>query len=439
MRNSILSSALSVSMEGLDDGQMDEINPVTAETVLQLDQTLEDVRDTGATVDQADDAVEELSDAAASMEAMIVSLESFIAGGGMSPQTAHMHSVGMANAVRRLPISAGEFVVSTESFGGTGDKLQASMEALEGAKALLAKIWEGIKNAITSAWDALKSFFASIGKSGPAVVAAGQSLKKRAIAQKGQAAVVFNASIWSGKALQTLIVDGKADPVGALAAINTGYTVGVEQYTNKVLAQLNPLYAAVQQGAVTPERLKEAASKIDLKACLSKSMKGELPGGYYFDMKVSDEYLNGGTDLAVLSKSKMSFERDASKDVKSAPQAPMSVDIIASIADEVIKMGQLMIKSKGVASAAEKGMQAAVKAGNSLVGKGDTLSKEEQNASKGILAQLNKAARLCSGCSHQYLSYMGTSAKTAVSFCSQALKAYGKGDAKAKKDEAAQA
>ncbi|MNP88367.1 phiKZ-like phage internal head protein [compost metagenome] len=430
MRNSILHSALNVSMEGIDPNASAEINPVTEETIVQVDEVLEEAREDSASVDEHDEAVEELSDAAESMESLIASLESAIADGGLSPQAADIHSRALAIATRRLPIDASEFTVSTESFGGTGDKLQASMEALEGAKALLAKIWEAIKNAVVGAWNAVKAFFASMGKSGPAVVAAGQSLKKRAAETKDNGAGA-GGTINMGSAGDYLVVGGKVAPAAALAAINHGYDVGVKGYTNKILAALNPLYQSIQKGEVHPDRLKSVAGSINVEACLTEDMKGKLPGGYFFDLTVSDkEGLDGLADAS------LKLSQDKGAKVAAAEGDIPTVDEISKLADQIVNMGKLIISSKAVAGMAEKGINDAVKAGNSLVSKGDTLDKAEAGSAKAVLAKLNKAARLTTGCSHQYLSFMGSAAKASASFGAKVLSMYGKA---AKKADAAAA
>ena len=434
MRNSILQSALNISMESADLTENGEINPVTEETIVAVDEILEEVRGDEASVDEHDEAVEELAEAGESLESLVSSLESFIADGGMGPQAADMHSRALAIATRKLPVNAADFTVSTESFGGTGDKLVASQEALENVKQLLSKIWDAIRNAVQSAWNAVKQFFATIGKSGPAVIAAGQSLKKRAQAAKGQKPVGGKVSL-SSAAADTLVVDGKLVPAQALAAINHGYDVGVKQYTTKVTAALSPLIQAVYKGEVHPERLKEAAAKVDLKAALPDDMKGKLPGGYYFDLTLPEAYVKGGTDLEVLAKASLKLSRDKSISAKAGTEfEEMSVEQIEKMADQIIEIGKNMVAAKSVAAAAEKGINDVVKAGNKLVASGDSLEKDEVASAKSVLAKLNKAARLTTGCSHQYLSFMGTAAKAAASTGTQMLKQYGKA---AKKEEKA--
>lgn len=427
--NSILQSALAVSLESADGLVEDqEINPLTEETIVAVDEVLEEVREDAAQVEEHDAAVKELSDAADSMESLIISLESAIADGGMSPHSADVHGRAVANAVRRLPINASEFVVSNENFGGTADKLEASMEAMEGAKALLTKIWEAIKNAVMGAWNAIKNFFATIGKSGPAVVAAGQSLKKRAAESKGLQPTETKLNFVSG--LNYLVVEGKLDMAGALSAINHGYDIGVKQYTNKMLAALNPLYQAIQKGEVAPERLKQVAGSINPESCLVDDMKGKLPGGYFFDLTVGE-----GEGLDVLAGTSLKLSQDKSKVSKEAEGDLPTVEKVSEMADQIIEMGKLIIASKSVAGAAEKGINEAVKAGSKLAAAGDTLDKGEVASAKAVLAKLNKAARLTTGCSHQYLSYMGAAAKASAALGARILKSYGKAAAKADKKD----
>jgi hypothetical protein len=438
MRNKLLLSALNVSLESADLTENQEINPVTEETIVAVDEVLEEVRGGADDIEEHDEAVEELSEAAESLESLVSSLESFIADGGMSPAAADMHSRALAIATRRLPVNAADYTVSTESFGGTGDKLVASQEALEGVKKLLSNIWDAIRNAVRSAWNAVKEFFATIGKSGPAVIAAGQSLKKRAQASKGLKPGGDGKMRLTSAAANTLVIDGKMAPAEALSAIVHGYEVGVKQYTTKMVANLSPLMQAVYKGEVHPDRLKEAAAKIDLKAALPDDMKGKLPGGYYFDMTLPDSYVNGGTDLEVLSKASLKLSQDKSKVTKEGDVEVLTVEQIEKMADQIISIGKAMATAKSVQGAAEKGINDVVKAGDKLVASGDSLEKDEVASAKAVLAKLNKAARLTTGCSHQYLSFMGTAAKTAAAVGTHALKVYSKAAKKDAKEAAAE-
>lgn len=406
MRSNILQAALATSLESLDETTQ-EINPLTAETVIELDEVLEEVREAGDVVDGQDEAVETLTDAADSLESLVVALESAVAAGGMSPQTAEVHQRAMAIALRKLPVQKSDYTLSVESFGGTGDKLVASQEALEGAKELLAKLWNGIKTAVLNAWNAVKGFYERIGKSGPAVVAAGKSLKQKASATKALTKDKFTIS---QSAADGLSVGGTFNPANALAAVVTGFDVGVKNYGARMLTALGPLIQVVQAGDVTPGRLNEAAGKVDADACLTEDMKGKLPGGYFFDLKIGE-----GEGLSMLSKTTLKLGREKGKTPPLEIPRPSTQDV-AAIADKVVAIGQSLIASKAVITAAEKGVNQIVAAGTKLAGQGGTLDKDELAGAKSVMGQLNKAARLLTGCGPQYLQYMGTTAKQAVQF-----------------------
>lgn len=410
MRTSILQTALAVSLENLDETTQ-EINPLTAETVIELDEVLEEVRESGEEVSGQEEAVDTLSDAVDSLESLVVALESAVKAGGMSPQTADVHSRAMAIALRKLPVNKADYTLSVESFGGTGDKLVASQEALEGAKELLTKLWNGIKTAVLNAWNAIKGFYERIGKSGPAVVAAGKSLKQKAAATK-EIKPTFKLS---QAAADGLAVAGVFDPSKALAAVVQGFEVGVKGYGARMLSALSPLIAVVESGQVSPQRLNEAAAKVDADACLTEDMKGKLPGGYFFDLNVGD-----GEGLSMLSKISLKLSKEAGKK-QDKLEVNVTVAEISAMADKVVAIGQSLIASKAVLSAAEKGVNQIVKAGSKLAGQGGTLDKDELAGARSVMGQLNKASRLLTGCGPQYLQYMGTTAKQAVSFGSAVL------------------
>lgn len=410
MRTNILQAALAVSLEDLSETTQ-EINPLTAETVIELDAVLEEVREAGDAVDGQEGAVDTLSDAVDSLESLVVALESAVKAGGMSPQTADVHSRAMAIALRNLPVNKSDYTLSVESFGGTADKLVASQEALEGAKELLAKLWNGIKTAVMNAWNAVKGFYDRIGKSGPAVVAAGKSLKQKAAAAKS---VKKDYKVSSGIA-NGLSIGDKFDPVAAVKAVQHGYEVGVKGYQNRLLASMSPLISLVESGQVSPQRLDEAAKKVDADAALTEDMKGKLPGGVFFDLNLGE-----GDGLEALGKTTMKLGREATKQTDVTYDIA-DIGVISKMADGVVEIGQMLTRARAAAAGAEKGVNNIVKAGSKLAGQGGVLSKEELAGARAVMGQLNKASRLLTGCGPQYLQYMASTAKMAVSFGSSVL------------------
>jgi hypothetical protein len=220
----------------------------------------------------------------------------------------------------------------------------------------------------------------------------------------------------SGATAAALSIGKDFDPVKALTAVEQGYTIGVEQYGAKIRSSLMPLIQVVQAGEVTPQRLNEAAAKVDMKAAISDDMRGKLPNGYFFDLTLGAGAANGGTDLAILAGSSLKLSRAKGDAASEATVGAMSAADISNLGAEVVKIGQKIINSKSVANAAEKGVNEIVSAGNKLVAKGGTLDKEEISGARSVLAQLNKAAALMTGCSRAYLSYKGTTAKAAMAF-----------------------
>lgn len=95
--SAILREALAAALESIDDDlPRDTPEENVAEALLETEQAAQEA-------EEAEEVVEELEDADASLEAIVTALESHIAEGGMTPQTARSHNVAMENLLRRLP------------------------------------------------------------------------------------------------------------------------------------------------------------------------------------------------------------------------------------------------------------------------------------------------------------------------------------------------
>ena len=406
MRNSILQSALSVSLES-EDLPMEgaELNPVTETTTVQVDEVLEEVREAGDAVEEHEEAVEELDDAAESLESLIASLESAIADGGMSPQTADVHNRAMANAVRRLPIDAGQFTVSNESFGGTGDKLVASQEALEGAKEMLSKIWNAIKNAVISAWKAVVTFVATIGKSGPALVKAGAVLKAQANGITGEA---------------------------KQAEISVA---GIDKYTQVGGAVKSPISGQLKLINVAGKKVSAAVSHAatEVRAMTGKFMTGSIEAsfddGVEYGKKVfpnlPTEELPGGKEIQfdtealvyrLVQKSELS-----QKDGKIATPNKAEIQAIAS---EIIAIGKMLIEfDTKYFKTMQKELDAFIAAQDKLVKKAD-YGKEETASYRANLKAFKQIYRMTSSLGPATMGHAANSAKAAFSFGKKAVAAY---------------
>ncbi len=419
MSRSILQQALNVSMESADPLENAELNPVTETTTVAVDEVLEEIREGAEVVEEHDEAVEELEGAAESLESLITSLESAIADGGMNPQAADIHGRAMAIALRRLPIQAEEHVVSTESFGGTGDKLTASMEALEGAKAALAKIWEAIKNVVTSAYKAVVNFVRSIGKSAAALTRAGKMLIAQANSVSG---APKKNEVDATAVAKWLHKDGKLpDSVGrALNEIVTNYS-GVAQAATVAKDEIIKLVGATASGRLEKNEAESAY------AAMNKPLPtGELPGGRFIE--------NDDVVPKLVAKNNLKSDKNMIK--------TPSVQDIKYIGQSIIKVAEKIAEfDKKHFASLEKAIDKAVAEQDRLVKKIDfeddktTMGiKRDGDSKKAVRQALNdfrKMSHVARAVGPAYMSYAASAAKAAYGFGKKALAAYGKAEAKA--------
>lgn len=406
MRNSILQTALSVtSMEDGNELPIEgaEINPVTEETTVLVDEVLEEVRESEEIVEDHEEAVEELDNAAESLESLICSLESAIADGGMSPQQADLHSRALANAVRRLPIDASNYTVSTESFGGTGDKLQASMEALEGAKEMLQKIWEAIKNTVISAWKAVVNFVTTLGKSAGALRRAGKLLIVNA-AGAGNAGK--GKKIDATAVAKYLHKDGELNTTVGRALVSIVSNGGAVVTSAKVAKdQLIKLAGAIASGRTTTDEQQSGYNAI-----IDALPKGELPGGRVIDIN------DAGMPKLVI---KTNLKQD-------------KVEIDVPTADEIKSIGHGIVKiADFIEDYDKKYFKSLQKSIDDFVNKQDQLIKRmelEKAETQKVRSELNgfkKISMIARSVGPDYLSYAASAAKAAFGFGKRALAAHG--------------
>jgi len=409
---SILQQALAVSMESADPLENEELNPVTETTTVAVDEILEEVRDQSDVVEEHDEAVDELAGAAESLESLITSLESAIADGGLSPQAADIHSRALAIATRRLPVDASDYTVSTESFGGTGDKLVASMEALEGAKKLLADIWNAIKTTVINAYKAVVNFVRTIGKSSAALTKAGKILIAQAGSISGNAKT---AEIDATGVAKFLHKDGamKTSVGAGLLEIVSKYA-GVAQSASIAKDEIIKLAGATASGRLEKHESQEAHDKI-IKALPSE----ELPGGRFIDTE-------GGMPKLVV---KTNLKADTNN-VKTP-----SAQEIKSIGQGIIKVAEKIGEyDKKHFTALEKAIDKAIAEQDKLVKKIDfeddkkTLGvKHAGDSKKAVREALNdfrKISHIARAVGPAYMSYAASAAKAAFSFGKKAVAAY---------------
>jgi len=403
MSNAFLRDALRASLES----DVEIINPLTDENQTNIGEVLAEVAEAtdsdAAEVEKADRVVDELETASDSLEAICATLESHIAEGGMNPQTAMMHNTAVANVLKRLPIDASRFTISTESFGGSGDKLVASQEALDGVKELLLKIWNAIKNAVIKAFDTVKVFIATIRKSAPVVIAAGRALQAKANAAKGQTAKSEKVNV--AGAARYLSVNGQF-PASVSQALTQVVSAGegVRKSAKAGAAQLRIVAGKISTGTFDPATDYKALAD----AVVNPLPTTELPGG--------KKIVVNNTGVPTLA--------DGTKFSGDAEIAVPSIEEVIKVAAGVRDIGAFMQEYTAKDfSDLEKSVTGFI----NETKKGVDGVKDEAKA-QAMKDSLNGAAKCTSiarGCGPQYLRYAGQTAKAAVAFGNKVLAQYG--------------
>lgn len=409
MRSNILMNALSVSMEGIDPTENIEINPVSEETTVAVDEALDEMNDAEEVVEEHDDAVEELEGAADSMESLVVALESAVKAGGMSPRTADMHNRAMAIAVRRLPVDAEHFTVSTESFGGTGDKLTASMEALEGAKELLSKIWTAIKNAVVKAWQAVMNFITTLGKSARALKKASGLLKAQAGGLSGSAPDKKIDAIAFARIVHK---DGKFDHKVVSEPLRGIVTNGnkIVAFTNKATETLKSSAYGIASWADVSKMEK---NKVEVTIDTQDLPKEEIYGGYVIES--SNDKNSWGVPR--LKKATEFKDETCEIDVPARNEIVALASRISDIADMVEQYDNKYFKN------AKKEIDQAIKKADQLVKQVEE-NKETRNLIRSNLRALRVLTSVPRSVGPEYMAFSARAAKAAFNLGKKAVAAY---------------
>ena len=267
----LLKNALAVAMEELVDGVPEELETLPE---VAVPEALNDVAESEGEYQEAEAVVEELENAAVATENLVAGLESTINEGGMSQQAATMYHIALESILARLPLQADRYTVAVESFGGTRDKLTASQEAFEKTKEVLKKIWQGIKNAVTAAWNAVRTFFATIGKSAKALKAGAADLQSKASAA-GSHKLKENAE--KIKVPKALAVGSNADVAANLKKV---VSKGGELATlaGEAKTELSNLAKIIGTGNADSSAVAEKVYGIVQKAQLGKDLPGQGEG-----------------------------------------------------------------------------------------------------------------------------------------------------------------
>lgn len=149
---------LFISME--DDTLNETDLVVAADDTIEIE--IADAAEAEHEAEEQSDNVEELGEISEGLESILISMESAMQDGGLSPQSALFMQHAVQAHVGRLGMSAGDVTPSMESFGGASGQAAATTISMEGIGDTIKKIWLAIKNAVAKAIQAVKNFFAKI-------------------------------------------------------------------------------------------------------------------------------------------------------------------------------------------------------------------------------------------------------------------------------------
>lgn len=249
-----MSSSLRSLFISMEDDTLNETDLVVSpdETV---EQEIADTADSFAESEQASGDADELGEISEGLESIVLSMESAMQDGGLSPQAAIFMQHAVAGYTRRLGVPASAVTPSLESFGGASGQAAATTISMEGVKETLKKIWLAIKNAVSKAIQAVKNFFAKL-FGGVAKLKTRSDALKKAVQElekeDGGKMNVPNAN--------TLRFKGKADISSILAGLKATKGMGDEVYGG-VVQSAQMFYTLAVSKVLNRDDLNEAGEE----------------------------------------------------------------------------------------------------------------------------------------------------------------------------------
>lgn len=218
-----------------DGGEVVAAEPAAVEEPDLIDQGEGEVAEAGAEVEANTEVVEGLDDAAAALESIFDAMID-VREEGMSPQTARMAAIAVANVTDKLGMES--LIPSQEHFTGQTprhDATQLSIEQLgKSIKELWKAIWEWIKAMKDSLMHFLQSIFTQLGRA----EARFSKLTKQVVGLKSSAKANKAVELELGPLISRFHVGGKA-PASFVAALNavTATIKSCAPTTKKAVAQ----------------------------------------------------------------------------------------------------------------------------------------------------------------------------------------------------------
>lgn len=362
---------LVASLEGLGDEEVviADGEPVSSE----MDQEHEELQEAAADVEEAHEVIDELEGSSEGLESIANLIQSTIPNGGMSPQSAMF----MQHSVDKITTGLGyrrSLVPSFESFGRDSSRLSVSMEALEGIKATLVKIWEAIKKAVLAAWNAVKNFFDRLFNIVPRIKHAAEALKDKVKLVKGSP----EGEIELGGLAAKIAIDGNVN--AGVAGIEHAHTV-IESLSNSV----EKMYDSNETGLSKTSKDEKDEEIVKKLVAVSKE-EAHAPAGFiagkggdntevfrsvvlpgdkqfvvtYRIAKESDSLASAAE--AALAGPRLSL--DGAKDVKGAAKEakakPLNQGEMEKVLDVVIKIADAGLAARSKIAAMQKAGEAAL-------------------------------------------------------------------------------
>lgn len=347
-------------------GLENEVDPVPEITVDEnVDQTVEtevaEIVESADAVEEAQETQGELEKKAATLEALYIALENSIEAGGMPPEAQPIIANAVNDVVEDLGPAAETPIPAVESFGGTGDKVNATRLSMEAIGKTLKAIWIAIKNAVFKVGKMIADFFAKIFGGVKKVKEKAQALMKAADGMKAGKGKIQVRSV--GK----LSADGKA----TAASFQTGMDNLIEALKvahGPYLAANDKVMAAVATSAVAAaaKDAKEEEVTKDLDAAVAaagkpfEAVKGKaIAGGFVLEHAEAAKDAPGIKTSVVIPNFKRAVKEqvEESQEMDSLDQKATK-ELLASVID----ICDLLEKEKAAIEASKKAREDASKA-----------------------------------------------------------------------------
>lgn len=416
--NPTMLDLLKTSLESSAPPENVEINPVTDNTEKELDLALAEVAQAESAVETAGAVETTLTNAADGVDEAVGEMEAVKEEKGeISLEAYRPLQLAIKNAVRGLPFDFSPMTVSHESFTLLNAET-VSAEAMDKAKELLSKLWQAVKDALTRVWEALKGWFEKLGKSGEALIASGNDLKKRAAAARGKKAKEGDLT-GVGKDLNSIQFDGSVPAAGEIAgllrkAVTNGRTGGA------IILEMSATYAtqmaeAARIGVASATTISFDEEFVKSTRAFESTIKKldglEGPGGNIVKVNDTSDGKGIGTSMKVVNT--------IAGEAKIKPATPEEV---AAIGTALVELGGFLQEfDKKYFKAFDAKLSADLAKARAMVSK----DAVDATATKVYLKLIQWTSGQIKHPMPNYVGLVATAGKAAYSIASKSLKMYG--------------